>query len=165
MAPNAPAPLPQPPRVLSETETKLQALLTKNQELSAELNKRRVEILKTHPQIGEKIAAGRAESEEIRRKAQELRKQANELDQQAAQSGMANAERVYGEIDPEFAAKIREQADLMAEIRKVRSELTAERQKRSTVTPNALDPSQMQKHAKPEAKPVAAPKAEAKPAE
>lgn len=159
-----PVPQVQVPKTLTETEAKLRALLMKNREISLELSKRRVDILKAHPEIGEKIAAERAESEEARNKAQELRKQANELDQQAARSGMTDAERVYSEIDPEFAAKSKEQADLVAEIRQVMSEVTAERQKRAAVTPN----SHLQKHAKPKVKPALAPEenqAEAKPAE
>lgn len=172
MAPTVPpAPQVEAPESLTETETKLRALLMKNREISAELNKRRVDILKAHPEIGEKIAAERAESEEARNKALELRKQANELDQRAARSRMTDAERVCSEIDPEFAAKCKEQADLLVEIRKVKGEVAEERrqerQKKEAAAP-APDRSRLQKHARPEAKPALAPEenpAEAKPAE
>ncbi len=133
----------QPPsRALTEQEKQLAELLQKNRLIGGELVALRTDILKSHPEVKEKIEAGRAESNEMQKKAAELFRQARELERQAAQINSKVAEQVYGEVSPEYAAKNKEQEEVVAEIWKLKNEIAATRKTNTVVPSNPPRPHQ-----------------------
>ena len=133
--PNVVVPAAKPVRTPSQHVGEILKLSKHQRQLAQDLIQMRAKLSKEHPELGDKTGTIKSEAMELRKQAALLDRQARELRRKSNEMMVNGTDTLFGEVDPAFAAKRKELAEVSGQVAtlraKARQELYKRRQERA----------------------------------
>ncbi|MBT3290141.1 MAG: hypothetical protein HN849_05760 [Victivallales bacterium] len=128
--PNVVAPAAKPVRPPSQHASEVLKLSKRQRQLAQDLVRMRAKISKEHPELGDKMDAVMSEAMKLRKQAALLARQARELKKKSNEMMVNGRDTLFGEVDPAFAVKRKELAEVSDQFTKLRAKARQEQHKR-----------------------------------
>jgi len=128
--PNVVAPAAKLVRPPSQHIGEILKLSRHQRQLAQDLIQMRVKLTKEHPELGDKMGAIKSEAMELGKRAALLDQQSRELRRKANEMRANGPDTLFSEVDPDFAAKRKELAEVSDQVTKLRAKARQELYKR-----------------------------------